>query len=168
MLIFVSLTFVSSCSSLNESKRSALVVKDEMIVLGFVENVWLGDGDLHFTAKMDTGADTSSIDAEGIDVYEKPSGETWVKFKLIGRGDVQELFDVPVVRMAYIKKKQGGSIARPVVMLTICVGGKSALTEVNLADRSVFKYNMLIGREFLKGRILLDSSQKFKTKKNCG
>ena len=52
--------------------------------VGWLESVTILPGSRVLDAKLDTGADTSSLDARGIQVLQK-NGEDWVQFK-IGSG----------------------------------------------------------------------------------
>jgi hypothetical protein len=54
-----------------------------------------------------------------------------------------------------------------VIHLPSCVGGVRGLAEVNLADREDFEYDILIGREFLASRILVDSASTFIADDEC-
>ena len=62
----------------------------------------------------------------------------------------------------------GNSQMRPVILLRICLGGVRKEAEVNLVDRSRFKYPLLIGRSFLAGDFLIDSDQTYLLKPLCG
>lgn len=130
------------------------------VVLGFVETVFLGELKLQMSAKLDTGADTSSVYARDIKLFEKSRGDDWVRFRLIGDDGRTIRFEKNVVRFALIKTKRGGTIRRPVVLLDVCVGGLSGVAEFNLADRDQFDYDVLIGREFLASRILVDAGRR--------
>lgn len=137
------------------------------IVLGYLENVSVGELGLSMKAKLDTGADTSSVFARDIDVYRRGHKDNWVKFRLVGKNGRSIRYDQNVIRFARIKTKTGGSIRRPVIHLPICVGGQTGLAEINLADRSDFEFDVLIGREFLAQRIIVDSGVTFAAEDTC-
>ena len=143
-------------------------VRGEPIVLGYLENVRVGNLGLAMKGKLDTGADTSSVYARDIEVYERKTRDTWVKFRLVGKDGRSIRYDQNVIRYAVIKDKRGGRIRRPVIHLPLCVGGKSGRAELNLADRSEFDYDILIGREFLAHRIIVDSGKTFEATESCG
>ena len=65
----------------------------------------------------------------------------------------------PVHRDAKIKQKGAPRQERPVILMDICLGKifKPAVP-VNLANRKGFKFPMLIGRSFLEGLAVVDSS----------
>ena len=133
----------------------------EPVVLGYVEDAHLGTLGLLMRAKLDTGADSSSVFARDVELYDKSGKDTWVRFRLIGKDGRSIRYDQNVIRFAHIKTKTGGTIRRPVIRMPLCVGGKSGHAEINLADREDFTYDLLIGREFLAERVVVDSGQTF-------
>ena len=141
--------------------------KAEPVVLGYVETVSFGKLDLRMRAKLDTGADTSAVHAYDIERYKRKNGDEWVRFRLFGQNDREIKYDKRVTRNVRIKKKTDGHIRRPVVSFSICVGGVRGEAEVNLADREDFKYPVLIGREFMASRILVDSGKKLTAENEC-
>lgn len=150
----------------------AAVAKDdpdeETVVLGYVEEVYVGNIALAMRGKLDTGADSSSVHARDVELYDKNGRDTWVRFKLIGKDGRTVKYDQNVIRFAHIKTKTGGTIRRPVIRLPLCVGGKRGHAEVNLADRGDFEYDILVGREFLADRIVVDAGQTFIASEACG
>lgn len=141
--------------------------RGEPMTFGYIENVAVGNLALEMKGKLDTGADTSSVHAYDVEVYKKGKRDNWVKFRLIGKDGRSIRYDQNVIRFAHIKTKTGGTIRRPVIHLPVCVGGRMARAEVNLADRGDFEYDILIGREFLANRILVDSSRTFMAEDEC-
>ena len=72
-----------------------------------------------------------------------------------------------VHRIVKIKEADGTPQLRSAILLGICLGNVYKEVEVNLADRSDFNYQMLIGRSFLHGNVIVDPSIKFTTKPIC-
>ncbi|WDI30454.1 RimK/LysX family protein [Hyphococcus flavus] len=143
-------------------------VRGEPVTLGFIENVAVGNLNLEMKGKLDTGADTTSVHAFNVEVYKRGKRDNWVKFRLVGKDGRSIRYDQNVIRFANIKTKTGGTIRRPVIHLPICINGRRGRAEVNLADRGDFEYDILIGREFLANRILVDSSRTFMAEEECG
>ena len=135
--------------------------------LGYIEDAFIGRLGLEMKAKLDTGADTSSVYARDIEIYKRSKRDNWVRFRLIGKNGRSIRYDQNVIRFAAIKLKTGGTLRRPVIHLPLCVGGKRGLAEMNLADREEFDYDVLIGREFLASRIIVDSAQTFAADEAC-
>lgn len=140
---------------------------DEPVVLGYLENVSVGKLGLQMKGKLDTGADTSSVHARNVEIYKRGKRDNWVKFRLVGKDGRSIRYDQNVIRFAQIKTKTGGTIRRPVITLPLCVGGRTAVAEVNLADREPFDFDILIGREFLSDRVLVDSGQTYIAAESC-
>jgi len=129
-------------------------------VAGWVEYVRLNPGSALMKAKLDVGALTSSLDVRELQRFHK-QGQEWVRFTYVA-GARSVTVERPVVRNAQIKRHGGGSVERPVVLLTIQLGDFRQETEVNLADRQNFIYPLLLGRQFLKeARVTVDSSRTF-------
>ena len=159
--------FVMAAAVATDVEASSDDPRGEAITLGYIEDVSLGTRALEMKAKLDTGADTSSVYARDVKIYKKGEKDHWVRFRLIGKNGRSIRYDQNVIRFVHIKTKKGGSIRRPVIHLPLCVGGVSGLAEINLADRTEFNYDVLIGREFLAHRILVDSGQTFLADEPC-
>lgn len=134
-------------------------------VSGWLENVVVNQS-ISFEAKIDTGADFSSINAVIQRRYHR-NGKEWIQFRIENKNGQVKVLEQPVVRYARIKRKQALPVHRPVVLLDICMGNVKRQVEVNLATRGNYKYKMLIGRNFLRGHFLVDSASKFGLKADC-
>lgn len=135
-------------------------------VIGLVENVRIEPGGLVIDAKIDTGADNSSVHASDL-VRFKRRGESWVRFRVIKLDGTSETLERELVRVARVKRPTGKSQRRPVVMLGLCLGTTYRDVEVTLVDRSRFRYRMIVGRSFLGNDFLVDPSTKHTTQPAC-
>lgn len=124
-------------------------------VAGLVERVLVGSPGVEFEAKLDTGADISSIDATEV-TSEKRSGRTWVGFTVVRDDGVRVKLSGRLVRHIHVKRIGGATHQRSVVLLQICLGSISRMVEVSLADRKGFDYDVLIGRNVLSGHFMVD------------
>ncbi|MCB0332506.1 MAG: ATP-dependent zinc protease [Bdellovibrionales bacterium] len=158
--LFLTFSFHSHCAFADESQEGRL------LVLGWLEEVSLYPSKLPLHAKLDTGADTSSLHAENLETYTK-NGEEWVRFQVSNRAGEALTIDKKIRRHVRIKRKQGRSQMRPVVKLGICVGGVFESIEFNLVDRSNFSSAVLVGRNFLSGKILVDSAVSYTSEPSC-
>ena len=70
--------------------------------------------------------------------------------------------------MARIKQHSGRAQERPVVELEICVGSISKRVEFTLVSREHFDYPVLLGREALRGAIIVDPSIEDTVAPACG
>ena len=161
--------------------NTATYAADEAVktpVFGLIETVELTEHGVILNAKMDTGADNSSLNAIQIEEYDK-EGQNRVRFKVpLRKGNKVKLisFDLPVKRHALIKTRdqEGGDgngkspIQRPVIVLDLCIGDKILSVQVNLADRQNFKYHLLIGRRTIKKyHAMIDPGNEHLTVLNC-
>lgn len=160
LLLTFALVSLSGCASSAHSEAPVLSQ------LGFIEDVILFPERFVLSAKLDTGADTSSIHAD-ILREDIRGGKRWVTFKVINRSGEETVFERKVVRIASIKQKGLEAQKRPVVRLGVCVGKKRKIVEFTLADRSNFAVPALIGRNFLAGTAVIDSSRTYSKEPSC-
>ena len=135
--------------------------------IGWIENVKISSNKMMLIAKIDTGADNSSINAQNVDIYHANDGSKRVRFSVQNKNGDSAKFDLPVLRITHIKRKGAEALKRPVVSMNLCIGNILKTTQVNLADRSNFKYQMLIGRTYLKNVYMVDSNKKYTAEPLC-
>jgi hypothetical protein len=123
----------------------------EKITLGVVEDVVLTSWGVSFTARIDTGADLSSLDARELAVRNNIA-----EFKLGKRWGSRRL-QLPVVEWTRVQTAMGTE-KRPIVEIAICLGSRHFKTLATLKDRSEMLYPFLIGRSALKAGYLVDAS----------
>ena len=129
-------------------------------IIGETEAVYLEGFAAPFEARVDTGATTSSVDARNIRGFER-DGKKWVSFQVVGRGEkVERSYELPVERVAAIKRHGAESIQRYTVMLTFRIGHLTLEREFTLADRSRFEYPVLLGRNVINGLAAVDPSRR--------
>jgi hypothetical protein len=135
-------------------------------VIGWVEKAALVEVNLLVHAKIDTGADHSSLNAADYQLIDKKDGQ-WVRFRVTNREGLSVIIEKQLLRYANIKRKNQPPEKRPVVELAICIGNVYKIVAVSLVDRSNYDYQMLIGRSFLSENSLVDSAMQYTTKPEC-
>lgn len=145
---------------------SALAHAQSKPVVGWVEKVALSPGNLVVQAKLDTGADHSSLNASNLREFER-DGRKWVKFVVSNSYGQSAEIAQEVQRVAMIKTHSGKIQKRDVIRLGICLGKTYMEADVNLVDRTKFDYQMLVGRTFLAGNVVIDPSTTFTSEPNC-
>lgn len=138
----------------------------EKTVVGWIEKVRLYPGNFLVHAKLDSGAEYSSLDASNLQVFER-NGKKWVRFDLAEREGHKITIERPLLRMATIKRHYLQSQKRPVITIGVCLGNIYKETEVNLVNREGFQYRMLIGRKFMEGVVVIDPSAQYTVEPNC-
>lgn len=136
------------------------------MTIGWVETVRILPEEFDLQAKIDTGADNSSLGIIKIIEFIR-DGRKWIRFTVRNNKGQTQVFERPFERYALIKPKQTGLIKRPVVNILLCIGDRMFLTPVNLTERKKFAYQLLIGRSFLQHGFLVSSSSKLTTTPDC-
>ncbi|WP_133010882.1 30S ribosomal protein S6--L-glutamate ligase [Marinomonas flavescens] len=136
-------------NQLNESK----------IVIGSEE--WCAFSSLNIPAvkaRIDSGAKTSSLHAINIQYFSR-NGEQWTSFEVHPLQDNRKITvhcEAQIVDHRVIKSSSGDKEKRPVIRASLALGEKSWVVELTLTDRDSMGYRMLLGREAMNGRILVD------------
>ncbi|NMC63184.1 MAG: hypothetical protein GYA55_08440 [SAR324 cluster bacterium] len=138
----------------------------ERPIVGRIETVKIDPGDIVLRAKLDTGADSSSLSSENAQFFQK-GPELWVRFSIRNREGEQRQMELKVLKTVSIKRDNGKIDKRPVVRLGVCMGNFYMMVDANLADRSDLAYPMLIGRDFITGNLVIDSSRSYTVDPVC-
>lgn len=138
----------------------------EKDIVGWLEKVRIFPTNLVVHGKLDTGADYSSLNAANLQEFEK-DGVKWVRFDLANRYGERATIEREVMRTAMVKRHFGKPQKRLVIRLGICVGSRYMEADVNLVDRTNFENQMLIGRSFLAGNVIVDPSMTFTAEPEC-
>ena len=101
-------------------------MSDNRLIIGFVENVILENGK-KCRAKIDTGADSSSIDKS-----------------LVEDAENRKVVSYKIIRSAL------GRHRRPTMMIRLHMQGIEFYEKFSVVDRSNLKYKVLIGKDILK------------------
>ncbi|OGA45230.1 MAG: hypothetical protein A3F74_26690 [Betaproteobacteria bacterium RIFCSPLOWO2_12_FULL_62_58] len=145
---------------------SAIPAAAEPTVVGWIEPVKLGNEGLVVPAKLDTGADNSSLGVSDLTWIRRADGD-WVAFEVKGKDNRKARLERKVERVARVKKAAGGVQDRPVVLLGVCLGDTYRVAEVNLTDRTGFNLPFLVGRSFLAEGFAVDPSRTDTTEPAC-
>lgn len=114
-------------------------------------------------ARIDSGAATSTIHATNIEVYEK-EGKKYVRFKvhpLQKNRKIVKLCDAPLHSMREIKSSSGHKEKRPIILTPLTIGQETWEVEVTLTNRDNMGYRMLLGRQAMAGKFLVDPDASF-------
>ncbi|MGZ4452808.1 MAG: ATP-dependent zinc protease family protein [Nocardioides sp.] len=114
-------------------------------------------------AKIDTGAQTSSLHAFGLERFER-HGAAWVRFEIHPwqRSTADPIrVELPVHDTRHVRSSSGHTEERHVVLIDVRLCGRVVPAEVTLTRRDAMGFRMLVGRELLKRGFLVDSSASY-------
>jgi len=127
----------------------------EKVLIGRVEWGYLPDLKVKYKARIDTGAKTTSIHATNIEEVQK-DGTLYVKFQILDpEGKSIELVR-EVDTTQRVANANGTVMKRYAIKEKIKMGGIEKEILINLNDRSDMEYKLLIGRNLLLGRFIVD------------
>ncbi|MDP1539447.1 MAG: ATP-dependent zinc protease [Moraxellaceae bacterium] len=137
------------------------------MIVGEIEPIYLFDPNLVYDARIDSGAQTSSIDARNITRFER-DGKAWVRFDLPVPGGGAEKFvtlERKVVRnVRILQSTSDGAQRRAVVHMQFAIGSHKQVAEFTLTGRDNLTFPILIGRNVLRDIMLVDVGKQNKTK----
>ena len=142
-------------ADLMSKTRPRKAATDQSVALfGWMEFVCLPDLGLEkVKAKLDTGARTSAIHAENIELFDH-EGVEWVRFQTLPDWDDPKgglrTVEAPVVHVREIKNTSGIPEERLVLKTKARFGKRKWTIDVSLADRSNMTFPMIVGRAALK------------------
>lgn len=114
-------------------------------------------------AKIDSGARTSALHADNITIYTT-RGQKWVKFDV---HPIQKARSItvhcraPLVDERDVKSSSGHTERRPVIEAQVHIGQVTQTIQLTLTNRDSLGYRMLLGREAMQGRMLIDPEKSF-------
>ncbi len=125
-------------------------------IVGVTEVVFVEEANLSFIARVDTGAKTSSIHAENIelDLSGDPRGKP-ISFDLVTKEGMSSKIKTRVSSVIKVRTSEMAE-HRYVVPLLIKWNGSIKSVLVTLNDRTKMKYRLLLGRNWLHGDYIVD------------
>ena len=135
------------------------------MIVGQLERFYLAGPGLVYKARIDSGAETSSIYGRNIEQFER-DGTNWVRFEVPvpGSDDDWVAMEKEVSRMVrIIQSSSEESERRAVVRLQFAIGDHQQVAEFTLADRGNLTYDVLVGRNVIRDVMLIDVGQEYAT-----
>lgn len=127
---------------------------------------WVGLPDVgvdHIKAKLDTGARSSALHAFDLVEFER-DGEAWVRFSVHPwqkTADDAHTVELPVHDRRTVRSSSGHVQQRYVVRMDLRLLDQTFPIEVTLTRRDAMGFRLLIGREALRPRFLVDSGRSY-------
>lgn len=132
-------------------------------LMGWVE--WCAFPELGIPAikgKVDTGAKTSVLHAEEIKIFHKHRRE-WVKFLVFPIQNNREISihaQAPLVDQRVVTSSNGTKEERYVIRTPVELSDHAWEIEVTLTNRQILSYRMLLSREAVQGKVIIDPERK--------
>ena len=141
---------------------------EEKTIYGWIEKVIVSSQEkLLLEAKLDTGADNSSLDANVIKRFRR-NGKRLVRFDIEDPATGKRvILERPYLRRVRIKRHDGNHQRRVVVPMELCLGDTLRKVEVSLMNREQFDYPVLLGRSALQGIAIVDPDLKLTRSPSC-
>ncbi|SRR6056297_1965296 len=153
---------------INESEPQSLgpdgPLAPPLMVCGWRE--WAGLPQLkvrNVKAKIDTGARSSAIHAFDTETFVQ-DGIEYARFAIHPhqtRDDREIMATARILERRMIRSSNGETSERIVIRTQLTLLGQTFPIDLTLANRDAMGFRMLIGREALRSRFLVDSSQSF-------
>ncbi len=152
-----------------------VIQNDGKLMLGEYEWVLLHAQQLVLPARIDSGAQTSSLHAVNLQQFER-DGKTWVRFEThyqpatdqaekdqstFKKLELKKLeIEAPLVRKVTVTQA-AGSETRPVIALLVQLGSLTQNVEFTLTDRGNLTFPVLLGRRFFMDIAVIDVSKTY-------
>ena len=136
----------------------------QKIIVGSEE--WVSLPELYIPAikaRIDSGAKTSSLHAMNIDPFVRHN-KHWVRFDvypLQSNGKTKVHCEAEIIDKRVVKSSTGNRENRYVIKTVLKLGERSWDIELTLTNRDSMGYRMLLGREAMSGKILVDPECSF-------
>lgn len=127
----------------------------EKILIGRVEWVELVGLNIRHKARIDTGAKTTSMHAVNIEEVEQ-RGELFVKFQTLDKDGKTIEMVRKVDTTQKVSSTTGFVSKRYVIKEKLKIGNIDREVLINLNDRTKMDYKLLVGRNLLLGRFIVD------------
>ena len=117
----------------------------------------------YIKAKVDTGARTSSLHAFGIEEFER-GGQTWIRFLVYPEqrsSNPMVPVELPLSTQRRVRDSGGKTELRPVVETTVELLGQRWPIEITLTGRDAMGFRMLLGRQAIRRRFVVDPGGSF-------
>lgn len=113
--------------------------------------------------RVDTGAQTSSLHVDNLTEFKR-DGKRWVAFDI--HPDIHNVDEIVrrearVKQLKVVKSSNGISEKRYLVDTLIRMSDREWRIDLTLTDRSGMTYLMLLGRQAMTGRILVDPGRDY-------
>ena len=150
LLFCFTLLFLSACSPTSGVDN----IVDKKIIIGPMVSVNIVEANMDFLGRVDTGAATTSINAKILNI----SADN-IDYLITNKRGKSVKLNSKIVKRTTVSNAEAKE-TRIFVVLDINHAGVTHKTLVNLNDRKDSKYKILLGRNWLAGRYIVDVDKK--------
>jgi len=144
--------------------KTVSISQEQLPVIGWREQVALPElGITEVKAKIDTGARSSALHAFDIETFQD-DGKMMVRFKVHPyQRDTHRtvLAQAEVIDQREVRNSGGHAQFRPVIQTMVELGEFAFPIELTLTSRDKMGFRMLLGRQAVRKRFLVDAGQSF-------
>lgn len=137
--------------------------QDKKLIIGREE--WCAFPELNIPAikaRIDSGAKTSCIHAVNIESFWKKDIK-WVRFDVYPMQNNRRNkihCEAKLIDKRHVKSSSGEKEKRYVIETLLVLGNEEWTIQATLTNRDSMSFRMLLGREAMNGRVLIDPAQK--------
>jgi hypothetical protein len=140
------------------------MIQKTLPIIGWREQVSLPKlGIPAIKVKIDTGARSSALHAFHVESFMKNSKEM-IRFQVhpYQRNNHQTIIaEAELLEYREVRNSGGHTQLRPVIQTIIELGSQQWLIELTLTNRDVMGFRMLLGRQAIRKRFLVDTGKSF-------
>lgn len=144
--------------------KKKTIKRPALPIIGWREWVSLPEfGVKRIKVKVDTGARSSSLHAFDIHPFKR-GGHEWVRFQVhpVQRKSIKSVeVEAKVLEYRSVRSSSGKASLRPVIVTTVELFGTNWPIELTLASRDEMGFRMLLGREAIRRRFLVDPGKSY-------
>ncbi len=138
--------------------------QEQLPIIGWREQLALPDlGISEVKAKIDTGARSSALHAFDVETFNS-NGKRMVRFKVHPyQRDAHRTVtaEAELLDQRQVRNSGGQTQVRPVIETTVELNGDRWSIELTLTNRDVMGFRMLLGRQAVRRRFLVDAGRSF-------
>jgi hypothetical protein len=150
--------------TVQQGGKTVAISQQPLPVIGWREQIALPElGIAEVKAKIDTGARSSALHAFDIETFQN-DGKMMVRFKVHpyqGNSDRTVLAQAELIDQRNVRNSGGHTQLRPVIQTTVVLGEFAFPIELTLTNRDKMGFRMLLGRQAVRRRFLVDAGQSF-------
>lgn len=115
-------------------------------------------------AKLDTGAKTSALHAWDISL-RMVDDRQWIRFRVPSmqrNKPTSVLCEAPLSDQRWVTNSSGAREQRYIINTKLQIGSRSWPIELSLTNREAMEYPMIIGREAMRNRLIIDPKASYR------